>query len=221
MDFGELEKWRENNRLEAKSARGGLPGLWDSVSAFANTDGGVIVLGVKENTKTHELYVVGVPDAHKMLEDFVNAAGSTDKLSMNVFDDRNARIETVGGRDVIVIEVPRVDRRLRPVYIGLDPLKGTYRRRFTGDYLCKPEEVRAMFRDSSETSLDSEVVESSVVDDLDKETIRTYRGLYNDVHRSGAVRDMSDAEFLCQVGAAKKVADGAIQPTKAGLLMFG
>lgn len=221
LDLSELEQWQESNRLEAKSARGGLPGLWDSVSAFANTDGGVIVLGVKENTKTHALHVVGVPDAHKMLEDFVNAAGSTDKLSLNMFDDRNARIETVDGRDVIVIEVPRVDRRQRPVYIGPDPLKGTYRRRFTGDYLCKPDEVRAMFRDSSEISLDSEVAESSGIDDLDEETIRAYRSLYNDVHKSGAVRDMPDAEFLCQVGAAKKAADGTIQPTKAGLLMFG
>ena len=120
-----------------------------------------------------------------------------------------------------MIEVPRVDRRLRPVYIGPDPLKGTYRRKFTGDYLCKPDEVRAMFRDSSETSLDADIAESSTADDLDKETIRAYRSLYNDVHKSGAVRGMPDAEFLCQVGAARKAVDGAIQLTKAGLLMFG
>lgn len=83
------------------------------------------MLGVKENTKTHELFVIGLKDAQKMLDDFVNAANSTDKLSHPIFSDENLRIETIRGREVVVIEVPRVKRRLRPIYEGRDPFKGT------------------------------------------------------------------------------------------------
>ena len=41
LELDRIEEYRENNMLEAKAAQGGMPDtLWDSYSAFANTDGG-------------------------------------------------------------------------------------------------------------------------------------------------------------------------------------
>ena len=49
FDIKLFDDYRENNRLEAKKARGGLPNsLWDTYSAMANCYGGVILLGVIE-----------------------------------------------------------------------------------------------------------------------------------------------------------------------------
>ncbi|MBQ9044035.1 MAG: DUF977 family protein [Eggerthellaceae bacterium] len=107
------------------------------------------------------------------------------------------------------------------MYEGRDPFKGTYRRRFTGDYHCSREEVAAMLRDSSEKSLDLELSEHSKLSDLDAETIHSYRTAYNINHSGGAWTTLPDDQFLCRIGAADELEDGTVVPTRAGVLMFG
>ena len=66
-------RWRrENERLEYKAAQGGVPrSLWETYSAFANTDGGTIVLGVKE-CDDGSLEACGVADPHGLVSSFWN-----------------------------------------------------------------------------------------------------------------------------------------------------
>lgn len=66
----EVPRMREGNRLEAKRAKGGLPhSLWETYSSFANTEGGLILLGVSEH-EDHSLYITGVDDARNMAQIF-------------------------------------------------------------------------------------------------------------------------------------------------------
>ena len=66
----------ESADLEFKSAKGGLPqSMWETYSSFANTQGGVIYLGVKE--KNHHFSVDGltrdqIEDYKKLLWDGLN-----------------------------------------------------------------------------------------------------------------------------------------------------
>ena len=45
---------------------------------------------------------------------------------------------------VVVIQVPPAERDQRPVYVGGDPFRGSYRRSGEGDYRCNRAEVWSM-----------------------------------------------------------------------------
>ncbi len=221
MNLDELNILREGNRLEAKAAQGGIPrSVWETVSAFANTSGGTILLGVKERGNG-TLEAVGLDDAHRMLDDFWNAALSKDKLSARFMSDEDARIEAVDGKDIIVIEVPWVDRHLRPVFLDKDILDRTFRRTHTGDHHCSREEVQSMIRDASVASQDSEVIERCFMEDLDYDTVHRFRNGFLQGREDHAWKGYDDVDFLRALGAADFGQDGKVHPTGAGLLMFG
>ena len=70
IDFTNIEKYKENNRIEAKKAIGGLPrSIWETYSAFANTLGGIILLGVEEHDDK-SLHPVDLPDPEKLIKSF-------------------------------------------------------------------------------------------------------------------------------------------------------
>lgn len=221
LQLDRIEEYREGKQLEAKAAQGGLPDtLWDSYSAFANTDGGCILLGVKERDD-HSLYVVGLKDAEKMKKDFWNMVNNRQKVSVNLMTEHRVRIESVNGKDIIVLEVPRAERTSRPVYKGLDPRNGTYRRNGEGDYLCSLEEVSAMFRDAALSTQDAKVLKQMDMTVFCEETISSYRQVFRLTHPNHTWNRLEDELFLRRIGAMAVGEDGIYHPTAAGLLMFG
>ena len=80
----ELEQYRENGFVEAKEALGGLPeSLWESYSAFANAEGGVILLGVGER-EDHSFRVLEIPDPQWLLEEFWAILRNPEYVSVNL-----------------------------------------------------------------------------------------------------------------------------------------
>ena len=139
-----LNSCRENNRLEAKRAVCGLPqSLWETYSAFANTSGGIILLGVEEY-RDHSLHAVDLPDPSGLLQDFWEIINDPDKVSANILLDRDVQEVVLQGRHIIVINVPRAPAEDLPVYLGNTPQMGTFWRSGEGDFRCRPEEILEM-----------------------------------------------------------------------------
>ncbi len=86
----------ESAHLEGKSAKGGFPdSFWESYSAFANSDGGVIGLGVEED-KNGKLFVKDVklptlgkePDMEAMAEFYPDEEASDNQETSDKPSDK-------------------------------------------------------------------------------------------------------------------------------------
>ena len=221
IDITKVVEYREDNRLEAKRASNGLPSsLWETYSSFANTDGGAILLGVDED-KRGNLTVTGVNDADKLLKDFWNIINNRQKVSINILTEKDVTVENIDGKDVIIIHVPRAERSIRPVYIGTDPRKGTFRRNHEGDYHCSPYDMSAMFRDAYQITQDKKVLSDIALDAICLDTVHSYRNRFNVVHPRHAWQEDEDFVFLRKIGAVAFDKENQLHPTAAGLLMFG
>ncbi len=220
IDLNNLEQYRENNRIEAKTALGGLPkSIWETYSAFANTLGGVILLGVQEH-KDKTFHLVDLPDPAGMKREFWKLINDPNTASVNILSSDNIHIENVGGNHIIIIEVPRADRTVRPVYVDGNP-RHAYRRNGEGDYRCTEEEYEAMVRDASVRSQDMTVLEETDITVFDPESVHAYREQMRIARPGHILEDPDDTDFLLKLGAAAIGSDGLPHPVIGGLLMFG
>ena len=153
LDFENLQNYRENNRIEAKQALGGLPeSIWETYSAFANAEGGIILLGVEE-LADKSLRALDILDPQWLIEDFWSIVNDPKMVSENILSPSDVQVIPVEGKQIIAITVPQATAAQRPVYIENDLYRGTYRRCGEGDYRCIREEIEEMLRKSNKTLL--------------------------------------------------------------------
>ncbi len=144
IDLLNIEKYKENNQIEAKKATGGLPeSIWETYSAFANTSGGIILLGVEEYPDK-SLHPVDLPEPEWLVMDFWDNIENPSKVSLNILNEKDVTIHNINGSHIIVIDVPEALPKQKPIYIGDNIISGTYRRDGDGNYRCNFGEILDM-----------------------------------------------------------------------------
>ncbi len=190
--------------------------IWETVSAFANTSGGLILLGLSERAgfapaegfdpgRTRDQFVAGMGDG-----------GSPSKL-VNPPKYKIERVE-VDGSAVLVIEIFELDPASKPCYVfDRGPAKGSYKRVDDKDVLLSSNELFSVSTAGRVSNFDRESVEGATAADLDKTLVeRTFDRAYDLSPRAlkGVQNDWDKLQRLNFINEAGEV-------SKAGLLVAG
>lgn len=200
--------------VEAKRAGMALPKrLWETLSAFANSPGGgVVLLGVDESSSFEP---VGVSDPGKLQADLASLCDQMEPPLRPLID-----IIDVKGKHLVVAEVGELPPQQKPCYYkGAGLHHGAFIRVGDGDREMTPYEVQTLLDARGQPRYDLEPIPETSIDDL---APRLYQPLLERLRtkESGPYRDCSDERLLTLMGALVRGARGELVASMTGWLCF-
>lgn len=105
--------------FEVKASKENLPkDVWSTVSAFSNTSGGWLVLGIEQKGKTFHVQGIGNPE--KIESDFLNIIRSGQKLN-HILSVKSFKYN-IEGATVLAFYIPSSEAK--PIYVN--SVRNTY-----------------------------------------------------------------------------------------------
>ncbi|MCF7971588.1 MAG: putative DNA binding domain-containing protein [Methylococcaceae bacterium] len=207
---------------QGRDSKGSLPkDFWETYSAFANTVGGDVFLGIKEKAQG-DFEVAGISNPQKVIDELWTNLSNLEKVSANILQAQHVNVLVIDGHNIIHIHVPQALRTQRPVFIRGNPLLGTYKRLNSTDIKQDSESVRRMLAEQIEDSRDIKILTGYALDDLCLDTVSDYRHCFSANKPNHPWLALDDLGFLTSLGCWRKDRETQKQGlTLAGLLMFG
>ncbi len=195
--------------FEVKEAKIQLPkNCWETVSAFSNTAGGWLVLGIKKQGRN--FIVQGINNPEKIESDFLTV------LRGNKFNKKiivKSKKYSIEGKKVLGFYIPSASPKDKPIYFN--SLANTFIRTGSGDQRATHEEIDAMYRNSSFEEKDRELTDFTIKA-LDTDTVDSYRTYFKNINTDHRYNKLSTEKFLEKLQVLKNN-----KITTGGLLVFG
>lgn len=201
--------------FEIKASGRKLPSdITETLSAFSNTSGGLLILGLSEEDDFKPIKGFVAKNIQDALVQACN-----EKMQPPVRAD--IQIMEFESANIVVAYIPEIPPNTKPCRIkDRGEYHGSFRRTGDGDILMSSYEVDRILEEKHQPNYDSEVVLDSDLDDLD-------RGLVDGLlarERKNTPRvfgKLSDENALQSLRVIAKASDGRFHPTIAGLLALG
>lgn len=205
----------DTSTVEVKSAVGGLPRTTaESISAFANGNGGALILGLSED------------DGFRPAAGF-DAQRIRDALARMCADDleppMRSDIEIVPfeGAQLVYLDIPPVDPLQRPCFVKTrGAYAGSFIRGGDGDRRLTNYEVTQLLSSRSQPTDDAQTVPGATLDDLDDSAVATLL-LRLRKRPNRAFDGIDESLALVRAGVLASDENGVLRPTVAGLLCLG
>jgi len=228
----------ETDRLELKSMSGNRPDDWQSfyetVCAFLNTNGGAIIVGIKEiNNKEPKKYeVIGFnPDAETHIRDLKDKFISYDGQPIQLIPAEHYYNEVTEfmGKQIAIVWIKELLEEKRFAFLTTKDKKErfAYRRELTGDNKIKHQDIVSLEERKKELLKNQElnIVPQATINDISLDAVNNYiRDYYNSGKNKGETLKANlefaipflEHSFFIKTNEYKQ-----IHPTLLGLLVCG
>ncbi|HEX9034854.1 MAG TPA: ATP-binding protein [Streptosporangiaceae bacterium] len=200
--------------VEVKLGKGGLPdSLTATLCAFANSRGGLVIIGLDEAAG---FAATGVPRAPAMRDALVGLA--REKITPSLLP--SVEVAAFEGVNLVIAEVPPLPEDQRPCYVTSRGLyNGAYTRIGDGDHRLTSYEVDRMRENAGQPRWDDTPVGQATVDDLERASALRLIEIAR-ARTPRAFSGIDEMQALTRLGVVKQEGDRLV-PSLAGLLSVG
>ena len=183
-----------------------------------------MIFGVREKNDIFSVDPLSEHTVADFRKKFSDLQHDKEKVSIPLLREDDIVAEKYGEGYILAFFIPRATREQRPVYLGKDPMTGTFRRDNEGDYRCEASTVSQMFADrrNSEDLQEAIILPNYSWEDIDSISFQQYKTLFTNLSPAHPWTVLEDIELMKKLGGYRKDrVTGEEGFTLAGILMFG
>lgn len=158
-EIEDLIKEGESETVEFKPSLSQIDKMMESVSAFSNTKGGTVVIGVSDKGE-----VLGVDIGKRTIENLANRI----KQNTDPVIYPSISVENIEGKNIIVIEVR--ESKSKPVF-AFDKV---YKRVGKSNQRVSSDELRKLALEGKKVYWDEQICEDAGLEDIDEDKVRWF-----------------------------------------------
>jgi ATP-dependent DNA helicase RecG len=177
--------------------------IGETVSAFANTNDGIIIIGVRDRTKE----ITGIEIGKGTLESIANTVKTNTDPKIFPAWIESCKFER---KSVIAIKIKENDEK--PVFYN----GKTFKRVGKTNQKMSVSEMKKLLSESRRMYFDGQICEDATLEEIDEEKV----GTYLEKKKEPKPGHLDLRTLLLNINAAKEQ-NGIIKPTNAGVLLFG
>lgn len=172
---------KKDKRTELIKVDGELPdSFYETYSAFANTEGGTIYLGITERKGGN--LISGLSNPEEIAKNVLYSCHNPQKVSADLLKEGDVEILDLGGKKIVSVKVREAGDLQKPVYVD-GSLSKSYKRKLEGDMLLGKEEIFHYLSKQTFVRKDMEINAYSLsIDDLSKDSLKAYQSEFDRVH---------------------------------------
>ncbi|OYT54015.1 MAG: hypothetical protein B6U72_03865 [Candidatus Altiarchaeales archaeon ex4484_2] len=200
---------KESQTIEFKKSLAERKEILETISAFADSKGGEIFVGIDENKDGSVKKIVGIKIRGKEIENLSNEI----KQNTNPVIYPSIEVKKIKEKSVLVVEIK--ESQVKPVFVKIDRIPVAFKRVGKANQKIDVNELRQILSEGKEFLWDSQICEEATLEDIDEEKVRWF---LKEARKQRGLKILEEAHLEEVLMKLKLLRNGKL--TNAAVLLF-